>query len=155
MSNIFLREPTYITVDEVKDTTDKAWLSWLTDDEIKILISKAEDSIDRYIWRYWTKFNENQTLIFPIDNDWVSFIPWDIKVACFYVCEQIFETWDNITGATSWWTGAISSEKTGDRAVTYSVWTETTNNVNKQLGIPIEAETILKKYKKIFYKSSI
>jgi len=49
MTNLFLREPTYITVTEIKDSTSNSDLQNLSDDEIKILISKAEDTIDNYI----------------------------------------------------------------------------------------------------------
>ena len=49
MTSIFLREPTYITVQQVKDSTQKPAIALLSDDEIKKLICKAEDTIDTYI----------------------------------------------------------------------------------------------------------
>jgi len=155
MANIFLREPVYITVQQVRDTTAKADLIALTDDEIKVLIAKSEDLIDNYIWSYGTPFDEDQSLIFPIDVDWISTIPSDITQATFYTVEQIFENGDSITGSVSTWSGAIISEKAGDRTVSYDVKTTTTWSITKQLWLPNEAINILKAYKKIFYVSKI
>lgn len=155
MANIFLREPVYITVDQIKDTTSKAWLIALTDDEIKVLISRSEDLIDNYIVSYWVPFDESQTLIFPVNENWVSTLPSDITTATFYTVEQLFENWDTITGSTSSWSWAISSEKTWDRTVSYDVGTSTTNNVLKSLWLPPEVISILNNYKKQFYRVKI
>lgn len=153
MTSLFLREPTYITVDQVKDTTSKTDLKTLSNDEIKILIAKAEDTIDDYIWNYWKPFNENQELIFPIDIGWVSTIPKEITIATFYTVEKIFENWDLITSATSsWW--EIIQEKTWDRTIQYSEWI-TSTNILEIVWIPTQAKVILDKYKQIFFKSVI
>lgn len=157
MASIFLKTPVYITVQEVKDSTTKTWLIALSDDNIKILITKAQEMVDNYIISYWTKFDESQTLIFPIDVDWVSTIPEDIKIATFYTVEQIFENWDTIKGSvTTTWTWAISSEKTWDRTITYDVGTSTTEISNTAaLWLPNEALIILKKYRQTFIKNVI
>ena len=158
MSNLFLREPTYITIDQIKDTSSKTWLIALTDDEIKVLISKSEDAVDRYIIKYWVPFNEDQTLIFPIIWEyWTSYIPNDIIMSTFYIVEQIYESGDLISWAVSSSSGwAITSEKTWDRTVQYSSGSgTTTNNALKFLWVPPEAENILKKYKNIFIKNII
>jgi hypothetical protein len=47
--NIFDKDIKYITPQEVKDSTLKADLRLLSDDEVKLLISKAEDIINNYI----------------------------------------------------------------------------------------------------------
>jgi len=156
MPNIFLLDPVYITIAQIDDTTSKAWLIALTDDEKKVLITKAQNIIDWYIWSYWTKFDEDQANIFPIeDEDWASELPLDITTATFYTVEQLFESWDLISWAVSssnWW--AVTQEKTWDRTVSYSSdATSTTNNALKFLWIPPEAENILKKYKNIFFKN--
>lgn len=156
MANIFLREPTYITVQEVRDTTSKADLIALTDDEIKVLIAKSEDLIDWYIESYGTPFDENQNLIFPIkDEDWNSYIPDDIKVATFYTVEQVFSNWDTISTATITWSWEVKSEKVWDRLVTYEVWVTSVWWTSEQLWIPLEAQNILVKYKKVFYKQTL
>jgi len=158
MSNLFLREPTYITIDQIKDTSSKTWLIALTDDEIKVLISKSEDAVDRYIIKYWVPFDEDQTLIFPIIWEyWTSYIPNDIIMSTFYIVEQIYESGDLISWAVSSSSGwAITSEKTWDRTVQYSSDSvTTTNNALKFLWVPPEAENILKKYKNIFIKNII
>ena len=49
MANIFNTDIYYITETEVKDTTTKTDLQALTDEEVKILISKAEKSVDNYL----------------------------------------------------------------------------------------------------------
>ena len=155
MANIFLREPIYITVQSIRDTTSKTALLALTDDEIKVLISKAEDSIDNYIIRYWTKFDEDQDLIFPVNIENVSVIPNEISVATYYSVEQIFVNADTIIGSTTTWNGEISSESTGDRKVTYNVGTTTNWNLINSLWLPNEAIQIISKYRKVFYKSKI
>ena len=157
MANIFLREPIYITVQSIRDTTSKTALLALTDDEIKVLISKAEDSIDNYIIRYWTKFDEDQDLIFPVNIENVSVIPNEISVATYYSVEQIFVNADTISGSTTTvWTGAVKSEKTGDRSVSYDYGTTTTSISNTAaLWLPDEAIQIISKYRKVFYKSKI
>ena len=156
MANIFLREPTYITVQEVKDTSSKSWLIALTDDEIKILIAKAEDLVDWYIIKYCTPYDEEQELIFPIlDEDWNALIPDDITKATFYCVEQEYVNWDLVSSATSSWSWAVKSEKAWHRSVAYDVESEVTTNNLKYLWMPEQAENLLKKYRNIFIKTVI
>ena len=152
MANIFIKEPVYITIDELKDSTTKTDLATKTDDELKVLITKAQEVIDRYIKSYWTPYQKDQDYIFPIkDENENSYIPEDITIATLYTIEQLFVSWDLISWAVNtWWN--IKSEKVWDRTITY---TEATNNNLKFLWIPFEAEQILKKYRRVFYKSTI
>jgi hypothetical protein len=133
----------------VKDSTAKTWLASLSDNAIKTLITKAQDIIDTYIRTYWTKFSETQEYIFPIDVVWVSTLPSDIKIACLYCVEQLFESGDLIKTAT-WW--EVISEKAGDRSINYSEWNKNTLDI---LWIPVQAKAILDKYRNIFFKNVI
>ena len=153
MTSIFLREPTYITVQQVKDSTQKPAIALLSDDDIKELICKTEDSIDTYIWSYWTKFNETQSLIFPVDVDGVSTIPRDITVATLYTLEQIYISWDIISSANTSW-GDVVQEKTWDRTIVYSEGT-TSDNTLQIMWIPTQAMVLLKKYKQLFFKQVV
>ena len=145
--NIFDKDIKYITPQEVKDSTLKADLRLLSDDEVKLLISKAEDIINNYIW---------YTLDYENANDSTKY---DFKVSTFYCVEQIYESWDliNPASSTSTWSWAISSEKVWDRQISYDVWTttSTTDNLFKYLWIPEQAKTILDKYRNIFFKMVI
>ena len=157
MANLFLREPTYISVQDYRDSTAKD-VSWLVDDDIKVLIAKAEDLIDDYIHiNIYPKFDSEQDLLFPIDDDGVSVIPQDIKQATVYSCDQLFVNGDLISGATSSvWGWAVIEEKTWDRTVKYSEWSsETTWDTNKFLWLPVEAVNILDRYKKLFFRSKL
>ncbi len=158
MANLFIQNPVYITIEEVKSSTTKTALIAETDDNIKILITKAQQIIDNYIVSYGEKYDEDQNFIFPIkDTEDASFLPSDITLACFYCVEQVFVSWDLISWAvtsTSWW--AVVSEKVWDRTVKYSSDSEgTTNNSTKFLWIPPEAQVILNKYRNLFIKNVI
>lgn len=156
MANIFWWTAVYISVQEVKDTTNKAWIIALTDWEIQELIYKAQYRIDNYIGSYWTPYNEEQEFIFPVKNaDWNSEIPKDVKIATFYVVEQIYENGDTIQWSTITWTWAITSERVWDRSISYDVWTATNTNWLVSQWIPNEALSILKKYKEVFFKTKL
>lgn len=148
MTSIFLKDPIYITIQEVKDSTTKTSLQNETDDNIKILINKAQQNIDKYIKMYWIPEVSTQETIFPIQKDW---IPEDVKIATFYTVEQIYENGDTISWAKQTW--AIKSEKTWDRSITYEVWTAW--NTYKLLWLPLEAINLLKKYKLTFIPTKI
>ena len=153
--NLFSWTAVYVTIQDVKDSTWKAWIIALTDAEIQELIYKAQYRIDNYIGSYWVPFVDGQEFIFPVlMDDGTSYIPTDIKQASIFVINQIFENGDTIQGNTTiTWSGAISSEKTGDRSITYDVWTTSINTSwIASLWIPKEAEMILRKYKQNFYK---
>jgi hypothetical protein len=49
MANIFDTDISYITEQEVKESTNKASLKILDDEDVKILISKAEKNINNYV----------------------------------------------------------------------------------------------------------
>ena len=152
--NLFSWTAVYVTIQDVKDSTWKAWIIALTDAEIQELIYKAQYRIDNYIWSYWVPFVDGQEFIFPVlMDDGTSYIPTDIKQASIFVINQIFENGDTITSSqTSWW--EIVQEVVGDRRIVYSEWT-TSNNKLSILWIPAEAEAILRKYRQVFFKSKI
>ena len=136
MANIFSSQTiNYITVDEVKDSTVKADIIKLTDNEITILIVKSEKIINNYIGYVID--------ISTADSDTIQ----DIKIATLYVVEQLFENWDNIAMQTD----SVKSESTGDRSVTY----KDNSNSNTILWIPDNAKSILSQYRKIFYTQVI
>jgi len=154
MANLFTWTAVYVSIQDVKDSTNKAWIIALTDVEIQELIYKAQYRIDNYIWNYWTPYVDWQEFIFPVMKDDVSYIPTDIKQATIFVIEQIFENGDTIQVVNPWW--QIISQKLWDRSISFDVWTISINiNWNALLWISKEAEMILKKYKKVFYKIKI
>jgi len=154
MANLFTWTAVYVSIQDVKDSTNKAWIIALTDVEIQELIYKAQYRIDNYIWSYWTPYVDWQEFIFPVMKDDVSYIPTDIKQATIFVIEQIFENGDTIQVVNPWW--QIISQKLWDRSISFDVWTISINiNWNALLWFSKEAEMILKKYKKVFYKIKI
>ena len=138
MANIFDKEISFITEEEVKETTTKTDLKALDDEGVKILISKAEDTINNYLGYVITVDDTNS---------------YDLKVSAFYTVEQIFESWDLITSATTtWW--EVIQEKTWDRTIQYSEWSTSANTL-QIVWIPTQAKVILDKYKNIFLKQVI
>lgn len=136
MANIFASQTiNYITIEDVKDSTVKTELATLTDEEIKILIVKAEKNINDYIG--YTIDTTTAT------NDTIQ----DIKIATLYVVEQLFENADNIAMQTD----SVKSESTGDRSVTY----ENNSDDNIVIWIPDVSKLILSQYRKIFYRQVI
>ena len=74
MANIFDKDISYITPEEVKETTTKTDLKSLDDEDVKILISKAEDVINDYV---------GDKIVLDDTNT------YDFKVATFYTVEKI------------------------------------------------------------------
>lgn len=138
MVNIFNTNIYYISVQEVKDSTNKTELSALTDEEIKTLIVKAEISVNDYLWYVMGANIINQT----------DQTKQDFKIATFYVVEQIFVNNDLIKKVNSNW--VVSSESSWDRSVSFETNSKT-NNL-KILWINEFAKKILDKYRKIFFK---
>lgn len=138
MVNIFNTNIYYISVQEVKDSTNKTELSALTDEEIKTLIVKAEISVNDYLWYVMGENIVNQT----------DQTKQDFKIATFYVVEQIFVNNDLIKKVNSNW--VVSSESSWDRSVSFETNSKT-NNL-KILWINEFAKKILDKYRKIFFK---
>lgn len=110
MSSIFDLTPIYITIEEIKSTTSNTQLQSESDSVIKSLIYRAQRYIDDFLVKYWSKFDDTQEFIFPIDNDWVSYIPKNIKESAFYIVEYLYieskkDTsmyWDNIKSISEW-----------------------------------------------------
>lgn len=141
MANIFDTDIYYITETEVKGSTTKTDLKALTDEEVKILISKAEKSVDNYlgysIWANIINKTEETQL--------------DIKLATFYTVEQIFTNSDLVKKVNINW--VVASESSWDRSIAFKSWTQT--NDLKILWINEFAKKILDKYKQIFFKQII
>jgi len=136
MANIFTSQSiSYITIDEVRESTLKGDLIGLDDDGIKTLIVKSEKLVNDYLWY--------KVDVASSDNDTIQ----DIKVATLYIVEQIFENWDSISMQTD----SVVSESTGDRSVTY----ESNKDDSIILWIPKNAITILGQYRKNFYRQVI
>lgn len=144
MASIFVQDPVYISVQDVKDSTSKTWLAALTDNQIKSLIYKAQLAIDSYIGdspRY-PVYADWQTWLFPIAVDDVSTIPQDIKIATLYTVEQLYVNGDTITVEQ-----AIKAETTWPHSVAYA-----------EFGykyIPNEALAILNRYRTISFGNVI
>ena len=141
MTSIFLQEPRYITVEEVIDSTEKVDITSLDEDDIKVLIYKAELAIDRYM-----NFQADVEAMSEAEEQ-------DYKIATLYCVEQLFSNWDTITPvSTAGWD--IIEESVWDRRIKYSEW-KTSSNISQLLGIPDVAKSILDKYRKFFYKQTI
>lgn len=129
MSNIFLQEIYFLTVDEYKETTTTS----LGDEDIQVIIYKAETSLKNYIWYDIQKTDENSQ---------------DLKEATFYISKQIEKNKDLFVSANPNW--KVKSESAGDRS--YSFWDITSSDLLRINWINEQAKNILDKYKKIFYK---
>ena len=129
MPNIFLQEIYFLTVDEYKETTTTS----LSDENIQVIIYKAETSLKNYIWYDIEKTNDNSQ---------------DLKEATFYISKQIEKNKDLFVSANPNW--KVKSESAGDRS--YSFWDITSSDLLRINWINEQAKNILDKYKKIFYK---
>lgn len=140
MANIFNIDISYITETEVKDTTNKAELKAMDDKDVKILIAKAESVVNNYIWYIFSDITTESEKV-----------QQDIKIATFYITEQIFVNNDLVRKANINW--VVNSESSWDRSVSF----ETTSKTNdlKILWINEFAKKILDNYKKIFFKQVI
>ena len=144
MANIFLNEPVYITVQQVKDSTSKPAIVSLTDDEIKVLIYKAQREVDSYLWAtFRPPFDSNQEFIFPVLKDSLSYLPIWITEATLYVVEQVFISGDTISASV--WGGEVIEEKTWPHTIKYWEWT-----VVSGLLIPDIAKKLLDEYRNSF-----
>lgn len=144
MANIFLQEPIYITVQQVKDSTSKPAILLLSDDDIKILIYKAQREVDSYIWyTFRPSFDSSQEFLFPVLKDKVSWLHTLLTEATLYVVEQVFESWDTISSSFGW--GDVLEEKTGPHTIKYSE-----GSTISWLIIPDIAKKLLDQFKNIF-----
>lgn len=143
MTNL-INNAIYVTIDDVKDTTDISGLASESDSNITRFITEAQSIIDSYIEYFWTKYVSTQEFIFPIYNDdGESEIPNDIKIATVYIVEDIYLTWvpDVASG------NDIKREKVGDHEVEYL---DTNDNIK---FIPEKAKVLLDAYVNNFNKS--
>ena len=138
MANIFDWDISYITEAELRDTTTKTDLKALTDPELKIIISQAENVINNYIGYSFDMSKESEE------------VQKDIKIASFFVSEKIFENGDLIRGASSSG-GEIRNQKVWDIQIVYSQGS-TSNNTLDILWIPTQAKAILDRYKQNFFQ---
>lgn len=148
MASLYLQSPTYITVDELKDTTNNVDIKGLSTDDANILIYQSQLMIDSYLKKTWElKYESSQDFLFPIKLDWLSLIPNNVKIATVLVCEFIFTNWLDIGRINQ----DIQSERTWPRSVTLFdidrslVW----------LSIPKFAMQLLSKYKNVFYRQEL
>lgn len=87
MTNLFLEEMTYLTINEYRSS---GW-TISNDSDIKIYVRKAEQIIDNIIISYWKKKDSAQNTIFPVE---IEDIPLNIKKACFKISEYLFKNKD-------------------------------------------------------------
>lgn len=146
MSNLYAQTPVYLTVADVRDSTGKVGLQSVSDDGIKELIYKAQVEVDNFIGNYGTKFDSSQSLIFPIDDNGVSTLPTDIKIATLQIVEQLYENGDSIVPQSA--SGIVKSESSGDHSITYD-----RTGIDMDKVIPASAETILSNYRQIFLRN--
>lgn len=140
MANIFDTDISYITETEVKDTTNKAELKAMDDEDVKILIAKAESVVNDYIWYSFSDITTESEKV-----------QQDIKIATFYITEQIFVNNDLVKKVNINW--VVNSESSWDRSVSFE--TNSKTNDLKVLWINEFAKKILDNYKKIFFKQVI
>lgn len=110
MANL-LNNPVYVTVQDVRDTSDNSGVLALTDPEIEKYITKAQYTIDNYMYSYGTKVDSTQQFIFPVEDEG---IPDDIKIATVYTIENLFNKGDDISS------GSIASESLWYYKINYS-----------------------------------
>jgi len=126
MTNLFIEELNYVNLEEYKESINNTWLS---DDEIKINLRKAEKIIDDEVWKYWTKIDPLQKTIFPVV--WED-IPLNIKQATILIASNIF----NLKNTPS---RVIASEKRRWSTIVY----DTDKEVNKYWNKYINEEIYL------------
>ena len=148
MASIFLKTPVYITVQEVKDSTSKTGIASLTNDQITVLIYKAQRQIDAYLVQtFWDSLDSEQEFIFPVSKDDLSYLPAWIKEACLYVVEQLYEAWDTVSKSS---TLDIKRETMWPRTIEYKdKW------YNDYLYIPDIAKSLLDEFKNNFIKQIV
>ena len=132
MTNIFLQPIEFLTIQEYKSSTTTT----LSNDDIQIIIYKAENTLKDYLGYDIEKTDDNSQ---------------DLKEATFYISKQIETNKETIIRANLQW--SIQSESTWDRS--YNFWDITNRDILKINWINEQAKTILDKYKMIFFKQVI
>ena len=110
MTNILVENITYLTIDEVKDSS--SLFDSKEDQYIQAIVRQAERIIDSIIGNYGTKQEENKKTLFPIQ--WED-IPLEIKQATLLLSECLLKKQNN-TGNR-----IIKSEKRRGNTITYDV----------------------------------
>lgn len=139
MTNLLVKDPVYITLQDFRDTTTNTDLQTIIDDDLKSIIYKAQLVIDDYIQHYWKPFVDWQEFIFPIDVDWVETYPVDISIATVLIGESIYtSTWDNRN---------IKVDRMWPQTIEYFDKQKYSSYINEK------AKLILDKYKSSFIKN--
>lgn len=147
MANIFLENTTYLTQEDLKDSTKIEWLKWDSPDNVEnreILIRKSEIIIDSVIGSYWVKVDPNQNTIFPTVDDW---IPIAIKKAVVLISEGIFEDGVIAWGWSYSWEKWVKAEWHWDHKIEFQEQTVQAWGLSrKSKYITQEVEILLKPY---------
>ena len=141
MANL-LGELVYLTLADARATS--SILAPLFDAELTSLITEAQRAIDTYIGYYRTKAADDQTFIFPTEDD--DEVPQDIMIATVRVTEQLYlegKTLASLKGEK------IVGERNLSRAVTYSD-KQSYHNYVATVQLPKKVVNILRKYKNNF-----
>jgi hypothetical protein len=116
-------EPTYITVDDVRDNSKILTIGTLSDDDLSFLIQTAEDQIDAYVRPQRHHPNDtNINRVFPRSQDYLRVgngdgidhfvetpeIPYKVSLACLRQVEYLF---------TQWWPNAGTGQLPVEREV--------------------------------------
>lgn len=143
MTNLFVQDPVYISIENLRDSTTNEDIKAdspvvVTDEDLKILIWKAQDIIDAVIFVYWDKNSETQTTIFPIKNtDWSdnTEIPIDVQKATILLVENLYEWWVLDGWAYGVWSQwIIKSETSRWHTISYFSWWSSATDINEFLN---------------------
>lgn len=145
MTNL-LSTLTYVTLTDARDTSST--LSPVWDQALTDALCQAQLTVDNYIWSYGTKEDEDQALIFPVEDEW---IPNEIKIATIRIAEQIY-----LEGNSLWSLRGdkVVSEGNLSRSIAYSD-KQKYNDYVETLQIPKKALKILNKYRNPFISQVI
>ena len=145
MSNLFVENPTYITLEEIKWSTKDDCVKKMSDENLKILIRKWEIIIDDIIKEFWEKESPDQVTIFPTVKDQV---PLSIKKAVVLLVEWLHLWWElevSSNGPIKWW--MIKQEKFWDHSITYQdEWVRSNALQSKNKYITSEIEVLIRPY---------
>jgi len=142
MTNLLDQTPTYITLEDFRDTATSQEVAALSDNDTKALIYQAQLAIDDYLKAVWYEpFVDWQDFLYPVNIDDVETIPNDISIATVYVAEYIYSKW--LTQVAD----GIKAETTGDYKVEFFDISSKTN----WYYIPEKAKIILDKYRLVFF----
>ncbi len=111
MWNIFSEDITYLTIQEIKDSSSNTELTSSTNEDIQWWIRRAEKIIDSLIESYGTKVDSSQNTIFPTIADG---IPIEVKQATILLTECVFQNRNKIEQER-----IIKSETRRGNSVTY------------------------------------